>query len=151
MATKGKAGSSAAPVVDAAAAVSDNAAAAAERASREYELALRRWATANGVPYDAALVLPSTLTSPHPAVPYPYAAPGWLSPPSPVYHSQTPHSPRSPTPSYHADGYGMTPPAHVASPPYMYAPAGGAYSPPQPPPPPPAYPAQTYAARTSSR
>ena len=43
MATKGKAGSSAAPVVDAAAAVSDNAAAAAERASREYELALRRW------------------------------------------------------------------------------------------------------------
>ncbi len=150
MATKGKAGSSAAPVVsDNAAAVSENAAAAA--ASREYESALRRWATANGVPSDAALVLPSTLTSPHHAVPYPYAAPGWLSPPSPVYHSPTSHSPRSPAHPYHADGYGMIPPAHVASPPYLYAPAGGAYSPPPPPPPPPAYPAQTYAARTSSR
>ena len=145
MATKGKAGSSAAPVVDAAAAVSDNAAAAAERASREYELALRRWATANGVPYDAALVLPSTLTSPHPAVPYPYAAPGWLSPPSPVYHSHSPsHSPLSPAHPYHgSNGYGMIPPANVASPPYLYAPAGGAYSPPQPPQPPPAYSAQT--------
>ena len=145
MATKGKAGSSAAPVVDAAAAVSDNAAAAAERASREYELALRRWATANGVPYDAALVLPSTLTSPHPAVPYPYAAPGWLSPPSPVYHSHSPsHSPLSPAHPYHgSNGYGMIPPANVASPPYLYAPAGGAYSPPQPPQPPTAYSAQT--------
>ena len=146
MATKGKAGSSAAPVVDAAAAVSDNAAAAAERASREYEPALRRWATANGVPSDAALVLPSTLTSPHPAVPYPYAAPGWLSPPSPVYHSShsPSHSPLSPAHPYHgSNGYGMIPPANVASPPYLYAPAGGAYSPPQPPQPPTAYPAQT--------
>lgn len=156
MGTKGKAGSSAAPVVDVVRHVSDNAVSDNAAASREYELALRSWATANGVPSDAALVLPSALTSPqHHAVPYPYAAPGWLSPPSPVYHSPvyhspTSHSPQSPAHPYHANGYGTIPPANVAFPPYPYAPAGGAYSPPQPPQPP-AYSAQTHAAQTSSR
>ena len=63
------------------------------------------------MPSDAALVLPSTLTSPqHHAVPYPYAAPrvALAALAGVPLADSPPHSPTRAPPRDHADGYGMS-------------------------------------------